>query len=124
MTNERIVHITDHTVIVAADLPDQKAGGACHVYEVRDNHGVVRGRVHFQHGPISEVGVNGIQHVDLLAIVRDRLDCFQRGPFASPVNDVTCGFVGAAIASEETRTRRRRIAGVEGTNKRAAGVES
>lgn len=123
MTNERVVHITDHTVIVATDQPDPKAGGACHVYEVRDNHGVVRGRIFFQHGPIGEAGVNGIQHTDLLAIIRDRLDCFQRGPFASPINEVTCGFVSAAIASEETRTRRRQLANVEGTNKMAVGVE-
>lgn len=123
MSNERVIHETEHTVIVAADAPDPKAGGACHQYKVRDRNGDVLCFVSFQHGPIAEAGVNGVQHVDLLAIIRDRLDSFQRGPFSSPVNEVTCGLVSAAIASEETRTRRRQIAGVEGTNKKAAGVE-
>ncbi len=56
-------------------------------------------------------------------ITQFAVDCFQRGPFASPVNEVTCGAVGAAIASENTRTRRRQLAGVEGTSAKAPGVE-
>ena len=118
-THERIVHATEHTIVVAVDAPDPKAGGACHCYQVRDRDGHILEVINFQHGPIGEAGVNGPQHVDLLAIIRDRLDCFQRGSFASPVNEVTCGFVSAAIASEETRTRRRALAGVEGTSKKA-----
>lgn len=122
--NERTIHATEHTLIVATDVPDPKAGGACHNYEIRDRRtSEVLGHVHFQHGPIGEAGVNGVQHVDLLAIIRDRIDCFQRGPFASPINEVTCGHVGAALASEETRTRRRSLAGVEGTSQGAKGSE-
>ena len=118
-THVRLVHTTDTTTIVAVDGPTH--GGACHVYEVRSKSTVegfdVLATVTFQQGPIKEHGVNGVQHVDLLAIVRDRLDYFQAGPFKSPGNEVTAGFVSAAMASEDTRTRRRIIAGTEGTSK-------
>ena len=124
MNNERLVHATEHTLVYAIDAPDPKAGGACHTYVVRDrDDGTNLCSISFQHGPIAEAGVNGVQHVDLLAIVLDRLDHFQRGPFASPINEVTAGAVGAAIASEGTRTRRRQLAGVEGTSAKAPGVE-
>lgn len=115
---------TPNTVVTVCDAPDPDAGGACHQYKITDNLGNLLGRVDFQHGPIGEKGVNGVQHVDLLAIVQHRLDCFQRGPFSSASNEVTSGFVGAAIASEDTRTRRRKAAGVEGTNQKASGVEA
>lgn len=109
--------------IHAIDNPDPNAGGACHVYEIRDPNGVVLNVVRFQHGPIKEVGHNGVAERDLLEILQHRLDSFQRGAFASPINEVTAGFVGAALASTDTRTRRRVAAGVEGTNAKAIGVE-
>lgn len=115
----RLVHTTDTTTVVAADGPTH--GNACHVYEVRTkstSEGFdVLATITFQQGPIKEHGVNGVQHVDLLAIIRDRLDFFQAGPFKSPGNEVTAGFVSAAMASEDNRTRRRVIAGTEGTSK-------
>lgn len=124
-TNDRIIHTTDHTIVLAVDDPDPAAGGACHAYEVRCR---ATGRhlelIRFQHGPIGEHGVNGLQHIDLLAIIRDRLDCFQRGSFASPINEVTAGAIGAAMASEDTRTRRRALAGVEGKSQKAKGSET
>lgn len=108
--------------IIATDRPGP--GGAHHCYQIVETAtGAILGEVNLQLGPEKEAGVLGVQHVDLLAIVQHRLDCFQRGPFASPVNEVTCGFVSAAIASENTRTRRRELAGVEGTSLTAAGVE-
>ena len=121
-SNARIVLQTETTTVLAVDGPTR--GGACHVYEVRAvtpaEHpagGDLLATITFQQGPIKEHGVNGVQHVDLLAIIRDRLDFFQAGPFKSPGNEVTAGFVGAAIASEDNRTRRRVLAGTEGTSK-------
>lgn len=116
------IHIDPATLLVA-DAPSH--GNACHNYEIRDaDTGELLGSVHFQEGPIAEHGRNGVQHADLLAIVLHRLDAFQSGPFASAVNEVTAGYVAAAIASEGTRTRRRRLAGVEGTGRKAPGVEA
>lgn len=113
---ERIVFKTENTTVVALDQPTH--GNACHLYEIRDPMGGVLGSLHFQEGPIKEAGINGVQHAELLAILRDRLDGFQAGPFASGTNDVTRGFVDAALASDATRTRLRTAAGTEGTNKR------
>lgn len=122
----RTIHKTDTTVVVSIPNVVDQQFGAGHVYEVRTISGYgpdgkeqkaeVLATINFQKGPIKENGINGVQHIDLLAIIRDRLDSFQAGPFASPANEVTAGFVAAAIASDETRTRRRVKAGTEGTS--------
>ena len=112
---ERIVLRTENTTVVATDQPTH--GNACHKYEVRAPMGGLLGSFHFQEGPIKEAGINGVQHAELLAIIRDRLDGFQVGKFASGTNEVTRGFVDAAMASDATRTRLRAAAGVEGTSK-------
>lgn len=116
----RTIHKTTNTEVRVLDLPDPKAGGACHQYEVLSQDGTVLCTVNFQHGPVKESGVNGVQAVDLLAILLHRMDCFQSGPFSSPTNEVTAGFLAAAIASEGTRERR--VAAVEGTSP-VIGVE-
>lgn len=115
MKSDRIVYQSENTTVVAIDQPSH--GNACHLYEVRDPMGDQLCTINFQKGPIKEHGVNGAQHADLLAIVRDRLDGFQSGPFASGTNEVTRGFVDAAMASDNTRTRLRTAAGTEGTSK-------
>lgn len=119
MSNVRIIHKTPNTTIVAVPDPADQFG-ASHVYEVRTRSTAdgfdVLATITFQKGPIKEHGVNGVQHDDLLAVIRDRLDSFQEGPFASTTNAVTRGFVDAAMASEGTRTRLRERAGVEGTS--------
>lgn len=123
MQAPQVIFTTASTKVIVVDSPDPRAGGACHRYEVIDYEGNTLAALQFQHGPIGEVGVNGVQHVDLLAIIQHRIDMFQAGPFASAVNEVTGGFVGSAISSEGTRTRRRVAAGVEGLSKKAPGVE-
>ena len=113
----RSVYKTDDYQLFVIDEPDPAGGGACHEYEVWAEGGSKPLlQIHFQRGPIGAHGVNGVQHDALLAAIRDRLDCFQRGPFASGVNEVTRGFVDAALASDSTRTRVRKADGVEGRN--------
>lgn len=114
MQSERIVLQTENTTVVAVDQSSH--GNACHLYEIRSASGDVLVTVTFQKGPIKEHGINGAQHVDLLAIVRDRLDGFQAGQFASTTNEVARGFVDAAMAADATRTRLRQRAGTEGTS--------
>ena len=117
------IYQTSHTIVNVLDTRDPNAGGACHEYAITHKNGRELCRISFQHGPVGVGNVNGIQHVDLLAILRHRLDCFQDGVFSSTVNEVTCGFIADGMGSEETRTRRRKLAGVEGTNAPAPGVE-
>ena len=121
----RTIFETASTYVCVDDQPDPNAGGACHRYSIHRKSADLEliHTIEFQHGPVSGNGINGIQHAELLAIIQHRLDCFQRGPFASAVNEVTAGAVGAALASDGTRTRRRTLAGVEGTNATALGVE-
>lgn len=119
--------ITDHQVnpandvltITVMDAPG--SGGAHHVYEIDgftrqvgvDEKPLV---LAFQNGPIAEAGVNGITHEVLLAIVADRLRCFQGGPFANPYNAEALAHIEAAQDALQRRTRERMARGVEGTH--------
>lgn len=104
------------------DDPDHDYGGACHAYEVASGEEVLL-EVKFQHGPVCEVGANGVQHSHLLAIVADRLRSFQLGAYASALNEIALNGVASAMAADTERTARRSLAGVEGFNKPAPGVE-
>lgn len=70
----------------------------------------------FQNGPIKEAGVNGITNEALLAIVEDRLACFQRGPYACDENAGALTAVQSALAILKSRTEKRIARGVEGTH--------
>lgn len=134
--------ITDHIVnpandrlaITTADKPG--AGGANHLYMVSgfntrtnpscpftDRHGqpAEHSTILFQNGPINEVGVNGVTHEALLAVVADRLRSFQSGPFACRENALALTKIEEAQHWLQQRTIRRMRAGVEGTHQPASG---
>ena len=71
--------------------------------------------LNFQNGPVAEVGTNGITHEVLLAILIDRLEGFQRGPFACEENRVALNCLRMATESLQSRTLERVARGVEGT---------
>lgn len=85
-------------------------------YPVGDEGNVQGVVIEFQKGPIGEVGVNGISNETLLAIVEDRLDGFQRTPFACTENANALVAIRQALANLHQRTRSRMARGVEGTN--------
>lgn len=70
----------------------------------------------FQNGPISEVGVNGVTHEVLLAIVADRLRSFQTGPYACKANACALTHIEEALHWLQQRTIERMRRGVEGTH--------
>jgi len=72
------------------------------------------GFVDFQDGPIQEVGVNGCQNEDLIAIVIDRLRYFQAGKFSCRENAIALTHLEDALHWLEHRTRERAKRGVEG----------
>ncbi len=132
--------LTGHQVNPANDvltievLDEPGAGGANHRYEIdgadfNDNpswdcHGRYTTRcgaagvsIIFQNGPIAEAGVNGITHEALLAILIDRLECFQAGPYASLYNQDALGALQYAQKRLLDRTRERMARNVEGTHK-------
>ena len=95
--------LTDHKVnptndvLTVAAIGEPGSGGAHHAYLISgfdntknpsdpDDQDPDTTLILFQNGPINEVGVNGVTHEALLAIVADRLRAFQAGPFATRYN--------------------------------------
>lgn len=72
--------------------------------------------IRFQNGPIPEVGTNGVTHEALLAIVIDRLQAFQKGPFACRENALALTKLEEAMHWLKHRTEERMKRGVEGTH--------
>jgi hypothetical protein len=114
--------LTDHIVNPANDkieiiaMDETGSGGAHHYYAV-DVAGSENGLdVKFQNGPIAEAGVNGVTHEALLAILIDRLRCFQSGPFACRENALALTKMEEAMFWLNSRTRARMQLGVEGTH--------
>ncbi len=137
--------LTDHIVegdsanhqlsVTVADDPGQ--GGACHCYEIdgfdatknpanersaeeieNDVTGPRRVTLMFQNGPIKDVGVNGVTHEVLLAVVIDRLRSFQAGPYMNRANALALTHMEEALMWLQYRTRERIKRGVEGTHQK------
>lgn len=96
-------------------LDEPGAGGANHEYQVRLPSGLVT-HISFQNGPIAEAGVNGVTQEVLLAIVADRLQAFQAGPFACRENALALTKIEEAQHWLHSRTLARMARGVEGTH--------
>lgn len=73
--------------------------------------------VSFQNGPIKEAGINGHTHEAYLAILIDRMECFQAGKFASHDNQMALDHLEEARMWLLKRTQERMNRGVEGTHK-------
>jgi hypothetical protein len=113
-------------------LDEPGSGGANHLYHItgfnsRSNpsdpwtarHGepAEHSTILFQNGPIAEVGVNGVTHEALIAILIDRLEAFQKGPFANDYNAAALLHLQGAQHSLHGRTKERTGRGVEGTHR-------
>lgn len=118
LTDHKLNGLNDALEITVRDEPGQ--GGACHLYEIEipmgNTNGTRKTVIVFQNGPILEAGVNGISGEALLAIVIDRLRCFQRGPYASADNAEALRSIQSGLSWLQKRTRDRVARGVEGTN--------
>lgn len=89
------------------------AGGASHQY-FAEGKGVAQ-MLHFQKGAIQESGLNGITNEVLLAIVMDRMEAWQNGPYANDFNRRALGHLQAAMNEMKARSAERAARGVEGT---------
>lgn len=116
--------IDDHKINPANDrlqieVMDQPGpGGANHQYMITAAPGEATARawqLDFQNGAINEVGVNGLTHEALLAIVADRLKSFQAGPYAHKSNAEALHHIEQAQEWLQARTKERMARGVEGT---------
>lgn len=117
--NGHKVNECNEAISITADERDPKNGNASHHYVLhwyeQDESGVEI-ELEFQHGPIKEVGVNGITNEVLLAVVADRLEGFQSGPYACEENAAALKSVKLAQDFLHQRTRARVDRGVEGTH--------
>ena len=121
LTDHKLNGLNDAITIQVLDEPGQ--GGACHKYlifvpdTVPQPPGVtIHTHIDFQNGPILEAGVNGISGEALLAIVIDRLRCFQAGPFKCHENAIALTHLEESLMWLQKRTRDREARGVEGRN--------
>lgn len=131
ITAHKVNPANDKLHIEVVDQPG--AGGANHRYvitgfdaETNKSYDRLRDKrtssvVLFQNGAINEVGVNGVTHEALLAIVQDRLESFQQGPFACEENAEALKHIAEAQAFLQARTKSRIDAGVEGTHEKRPG---
>lgn len=118
----RVVEIgtQEHTKVVCLDEPSH--GGACHKYQVvpapKSTEIAVFATVSFQEGPVVEHGVNGCHNEDLIAIVIDRMQHFQKGDYACRENAIALTRLEEALMWLRKRTDERERRGVEGTSQK------
>lgn len=113
LTSHKVNPANDVLKVEALDGPGP--GGASHQYMITGPYG--GNALTFQNGPINEVGVNGLTHEALLAVLIDRLEGFQSGPFANDYNGAALNHLRSAAGCLHDRTRERMSRGVEGTHK-------
>ncbi|MDF1699532.1 MAG: ABC transporter ATPase [Planctomycetota bacterium] len=104
--------------VAAIDERDPNAGGASHLYGIQYGGPDDVCRIQFQHGARAVEGSTaGVFDDDLLAIVQDRMEAFQAGPFACEENAAALESIKAAREALGVRVARRIKAGVLGVNK-------
>jgi hypothetical protein len=110
----------NEAIRISCDERDEKNGNASHHYVLEPQSNLEPSFaavvLSFQHGPIKEVGTNGITHEALLAVLIDRLEGFQAGPYACEENAQALNALQVARSALKVRTRGRVARGVEGTH--------
>lgn len=105
------------TNVASLDERDPNAGNASHDYGIQFGGPKDVLRVKFQHGPRGvETSTAGVFDDDLLAIVQDRLEGFQSGPFACSENEAALESVKKARDALGHRVAKRIAQGVLGAN--------
>jgi hypothetical protein len=117
MTRTLEPHDITEPRLVIRTMDEAGPGGANHVYgiwQADETHCSPLATISFQNGGISECGVNGVTHEALLAIIVDRLKCFQAGRYPHPSNEEAKLFCLLAMNALHRRTHERLKRGVEG----------
>jgi hypothetical protein len=123
ITSHKLTGLNEALRIEAND--ELGPGGAHHCYGIvsteprhSDQPPAVMCPIRFQEGPIGTHGVNGISNEALLAVVIDRLECFQRGQYSCRENALALTKLQEAMHWLHHRTRDRIARGVEGTSEK------
>lgn len=93
---------------------------AHHSYQisVREGYNPFYSNINFQKGPVKENGHNGVTETALLAVLIDRLQCFQNSEFKCKENAVALTHLEDAMNWLNRRTIQRTLRNVEGTNQK------
>lgn len=111
-------HGLNEALEIVADGRDEKAGNASHFYQVR-YAGRIVAAIQFQHGPRDEPGsAPGATEAALLAILIDRMDGFQAGPYACRENALVRTKLEEALHWTRHRADERAKRGVLGKNEK------
>lgn len=122
ITTHKIAGLNDQLEITAGP---NGAGGAPRRYDIIGMAEVVGQagprmfgvNLRFQDGPIQRLeDMNGITNESILAVLIDRLQCFQAGPFACDENAKALTHLELALLTLHQRTRDRLARKVEGKN--------
>ena len=113
LNGHKVNSANDQIAVRVVDEPG--SGGANHHYSVQVGTQPATD-IHFQNGPIAEVGVNGLTHEALLAILIDRMRAFQNGAYACRENALALTKMEEAQMWLLQRTQNRMDRGVEGTH--------
>lgn len=109
-------HGLNDAMVIIADERDAKAGNSSHHYYVvgPERFGSPL-QVQFQHGPRHVGGSTaGVTEAVLYAVLIDRLEGFQSGPFAHEENEIQLAALRTALASTKRRADERAARGVLG----------
>lgn len=99
-------------------LDERGPGNANHKYLIESDSKSVKVNIDFQNGPIKESGVNGVTGEALAAILIDRLEGFQSGPYACKDNEMALLSFKVGLSWLQNRTKERLARGVEGTHEK------
>lgn len=113
------VNLCNEAIAIFADDLDPDHGNASHHYQISYIDRDYNSRtivLNFQQGPLQENGNNGVTQEVLLAILIDRLQCFQTSRFACRENALALTKLEEAQHWLLHRTRERMLRGVEGSN--------
>lgn len=119
MTREINTHkVNGLNEAIKVETHDEPGNGGAHHHYTVGVPGVTNATILFQNGAIKEAKeANGISNESLLAVVIDRLQCFQKGPFACRENAIALTKLEESMHWLQHRTLARVARGVEGTHK-------
>jgi hypothetical protein len=101
--------------MIRIEKDDPGPGGASHYFTFL-NDGAVCGFIEFQKGPRGVIGSTpGATELAVLAVIRDRLESFQAGPYACEENAEALNRVNEAMRLMKERADKRAARGVLGT---------
>lgn len=109
-------HGLNESIVLTADEKDPLAGGASHHYRAHLQGEFVLS-IQFQHGPRNEPGSKpGVTEAVLLAILIDRMEAFNKGPYACRENAIVKTKLEEALHWMKARADERAQRGVLGKN--------